>query len=319
MKPLRSHEIFGNWATLLLPINDDDTINYHQLADEIDMLISCGVNGIYSNGTAGEFYNQTEDEFDKIHLILAEKCNRAGMPFQIGCSHMSPKLSLERLSRSVELKPSAVQVILPDWFPPSMQEIVSFLKKMTDVAGAIGIVLYNPPHAKIQLKPEDFFTIKQAGITLAGCKVAGGDANWYAEMNRLVPELSLFIPGHLLATGLSHGAKGAYSNVACLNPAAAQFWYEMMLSDMEGALEQEKRIQLFMNKFIAPYIKTSGYSNQAVDKLLAAVGGWGDLSTRLRWPYKWIDQTVIPEIRNEGRRILPEFFNKNTTKQIKYE
>ncbi|HEY0668650.1 MAG TPA: hypothetical protein VGD22_10765, partial [Sphingobacteriaceae bacterium] len=86
-----------------------------------------------------------------------------------------------------------------------------------------------------------------------------------------------------------------------------------------GALEQEKRIQLFMNKFIAPYIKTSGYSNQAVDKLLAAVGGWADLSTRLCWPYKWIDQTVIPEIRKEGRKILPEFFNMNTTDQIKYE
>lgn len=311
MMPLKSQEIFGNWATLLLPVNDDDSINYNQLENEIDIIISCGVNGIYSNGTAGEFYNQTEDEFDKIHLILADKCNRAGMPFQIGCSHMSPKLSLERLRRSVELKPSAVQVILPDWFPPSMPEIINFLEKIVEVAGPIGVVLYNPPHAKKQLKPEDFFSIKKAGVSLAGCKVAGGDANWYAEMKRLVPELSVFVPGHSLATGISRGANGAYSNVACINPSVAQLWYEMMLTDMTKALELEKRIQLFMIKFIVPYIKIGGYSNQAVDKLLAAVGGWTDLSTRLRWPYKWINQADVPELRKGCKEILPEFFENN--------
>jgi 4-hydroxy-tetrahydrodipicolinate synthase len=47
------------------------------------------VSGIYSNGTAGEFYNQTEDEFDQISFLLAEKCNKVQMPFQIGCSHMN--------------------------------------------------------------------------------------------------------------------------------------------------------------------------------------------------------------------------------------
>ncbi len=33
------------------------------------------VNGIYSNGTAAEFYNQTEGEFDKISQLLVDKCN----------------------------------------------------------------------------------------------------------------------------------------------------------------------------------------------------------------------------------------------------
>ena len=85
MNPLKSEEIFGNWATLLLPINDDDTINYKKLEHEIDVLIGMRVNGIYSNGTAGEFYNQTEEEFDIVNTIFAEKCNASGMPFQIGC------------------------------------------------------------------------------------------------------------------------------------------------------------------------------------------------------------------------------------------
>ena len=59
MQPLNATEIIGNWATLLLPLNEDDSIDYSLLAEEIDLMIAFGVSGIYSNGTAGEFYNQT--------------------------------------------------------------------------------------------------------------------------------------------------------------------------------------------------------------------------------------------------------------------
>ncbi len=314
MEPLKSNEIRGNWATLLLPVEDDDSINFGKLELEIDTLISMKVSGIYSNGTAGEFYNLTEEEFDRISVLLAEKCNTAGMPFQIGCSHMSPKISLERVHRTVDLQPSAVQVIIPDWFPPNLAEIIAFLKVMNQAADPVGLVLYNPPHAKKRLSPQDFFRIKEAGVKLLGCKVAGGDASWYASMKELMPELSIFIPGHHLATGIRHGAHGAYSNVACLHPRVAQQWYETILTDMEKALELEKRIQIFMESFIMPYIQ-QGYSNQAADKLLAAVGGWAPIGTRLRWPYLGIRQEEAEIIKQNSGKILPEFFDPSSTEK----
>lgn len=311
MKSLKSKEIFGNWGTLLLPLNRDNSIDYVLLAEEIDTMIAMKVNGIYSNGTAGEFYNQTEIEFDQINQILAEKCTAAGMLFQIGCSHMSPIISMERLKRSIHWNPGAVQVILPDWFVPTMTEIIEFLKGMQKVAGKIGLVLYNPPHAKKRLLPSDFLQIKNAGINLVGCKVPGGDENWFRQMKEMVPELSVFIPGHHLATGIKLGAQGAYSNVACINPLAAQEWYECMLTDLEDALKLEERIQQFMLDHIVPFIQVGGYSNQAVDKLMAAAGGWTKMSSRLRWPYQWISENEVSRIRKIGINLLPEFFNKN--------
>ncbi len=308
MQPLKSREIVGNCATLLLPINDDESINYARLEAEIGLLISMGVNGIYSNGTAGEFYNQTEDEFDRVSELLATKCEAAGMPFQIGCSHMSPAISLERTKRVVALKPGAIQVILPDWSLPSMQEVVRFLSRLVEKADPVGIVLYNPPHAKKKLAPPDFHLIKSAGVSLTGCKVAGGDSIWFREMQHMAPELSLFIPGHHLATGIHYGAHGAYSNVACINPRVAQQWYETMLADLPQALELERRIQRFMTGHIAPYIQTMEYSNQAADKFLAAIGGWSEIGTRLRWPYKSIPEEDVAAVRKIGQQIIPEFF-----------
>src|SRR4051812_29615963 len=127
MQKLTADTLKGNWATLLLPINSDESIDFVRLADEIDYLIATGVDGIYSNGTAGEFYNQTEAEFDRINQLLSEKCMAGGMRFQIGASHPSPLISLQRVQRAVGWHPDALQIILPDWVVTTDSEQLEFL------------------------------------------------------------------------------------------------------------------------------------------------------------------------------------------------
>ncbi len=68
MKPLTSTQISGTWGTTLLPINKDESIDFGRLSQDLDYLLTSGVDGIYTNGTAGEFYAQTEERVrpDKI-------------------------------------------------------------------------------------------------------------------------------------------------------------------------------------------------------------------------------------------------------------
>lgn len=312
MKPLKWEGIKGNWATLILPINSDESIDYSLLAQEIDLLIDANVDGIYSNGSAGEFYNVTEEEFDKVSELLATKCNRASVDFQIGASHMSPILSIERLRRTVDLKPSAIQVILPDWFVTTDEESIIFLKKMEEEANGIGLVLYNPPHAKKNLTLQEIGVLKENVPGLIGVKVAGGDSDWYKMLNSITSELSVFIPGHHLATGIKSGCHGAYSNMACLNPVAAQNWYHNMVSgQLEQALELERRIVEFLDKYVTPLMITKGYSNMAMDKLLMQIGGWLKFNPKLRWPYKGVDLDTVAKIRPGAEKMLPEFFNSS--------
>ena len=257
MRPLKASEIRGNWATLLLPINEDESIDFARLSDEIDFLVAAGVNGIYSNGTAGEFSAQTEEEFDRIQSLLAEKCERANMPFQIGASHMSPLISLSRVKRAAALKPSAIQIILPDWFPPTDEEAVVFLQRVAEAADPVGLVLYNPPHAKRILTPETFGKLAAAVPSLVGAKVVGGDDAWYAAMRKHMSTLSVFVAGHALASGFARGGAGAYSNMACLHPVGAQLWYERK-TDLDEALHIEKGILTFMNTYILPLRQERG-------------------------------------------------------------
>ena len=117
MKAMKASEIRGNWSTLLSVWNSDGSLDLGRVDHEVDVLMDARVDGIYSNGTAGEFHAQTNEEFMAISTLLAMKCERNEMPFQLGISHMSAQISLERLIAAKRLKPAAFQVILPDWFP----------------------------------------------------------------------------------------------------------------------------------------------------------------------------------------------------------
>lgn len=307
MQKLTAATLKGNWATLFLPINSDESINYNKLADEIDYLVAAGVDGIYSNGTAGEFYNQTEAEFDKINRLLSEKCLAVSMRFQIGASHTSPIISLERVRRAVGLEPDAFQVILPDWVVATDSEQLEFLKRICYEAKEIPLVLCNPPQAKTVLKPKEYLKFKDDVPLLIGIKVLSGDMQWVEDMKRYASYLSIFVPGHFLASGVKSGiASGAYSNVACINPKAAQKWWELMQTNIDEALRIQKNILQFFSECISPFQK-QGYSNPALDKFLAAVGGWADIGTRLRWPYKSIDRKEVERVRIVLRKRVPEF------------
>ncbi|MEZ6190985.1 MAG: dihydrodipicolinate synthase family protein [Phycisphaerales bacterium] len=308
MDPLTADRIRGTWGTLLLPIDDNDAIDFARLSDEIDYLIDIGVDGIYSNGSAGELHNQDEDEFDHISSMLSGKCESAGVDYQLGASHMDPRISLSRARRAAAYKPGAIQVILPDWVPCSLAEAGDFLLRIAETVAPVGLVLYLPGHAKRAQSVENIGKLAQRVPSIVGLKVLGGDKAWYESMRQHAPHLSVFIPGHDLASGTQLGAHGSYSNVACLSPGGAMRWQKLMQMDMPAALELEGRIKKFMVEHIVPYRDQQGHSNTALDKLLAAVGGWGEVGTRLRWPYRGVPAPEADKLGPIARHMLPELF-----------
>lgn len=309
MSTVDSEKLKGIWGSIQLPFNSDESIDYSALETEIGILAKSGIRGIYSNGTAAEFFNQTEFEFDRINEMMANICNKYKKLFQIGVSHMSPILSIERIKRTKGLNPVAFQVILPDWLPLNFDESISFLDKIIGVADPIPVVLYNPGHAKTKLTPPDIKALFEKCPQLVGIKLSAGGSQWYNEMREINPDSLIFIQGHRLATGINEKvASGSYSNIACLDPIAAQKWYEIILEDIEEGLKIEKKIIQFFDHCILPFAK-QGYSDAALDKFLWAISGRKSTDTKLRWPYVSIDRSHLIESRNVAKKILPDFFN----------
>ena len=308
MRPCQAAEIRGTYATLLLPVEENDSIDFARLAEEISLLLNSGVDGIYAHGTAGEFYALSEDEFDRVNEVLAAACERADMPFQLGAAFPAPAVALQRVRRAATLRPSAIQVTLPDWYPPTLAESAAFLERAAEAADGVPLVLYNPPHAKKVLTPYELERICDRVPALVGVKVGGGDDAWHQAMTPLMQRISVFVPGHALATGIAHGAAGSYSNVACLQPEGAARWHRLMHNDMGRALSIERQIQDFMKQSILPFREREGFSNMALDKLLAAIGAWAPIGTRLRWPYRGIEEEEVGTLRISARREIPFLF-----------
>jgi dihydrodipicolinate synthase/N-acetylneuraminate lyase len=141
-----------------------------------------------------------------------------------------------------------------------------------------------------------------------GIKTAAGGDEWWKGMQTLVRRLSIFVPGHALASGWRSGATGSYSNVACLHPVFAKRWNQQIERDWQRAYELEGRIQLFLRDYIEPFRTRNGVPNQGLDKLLAAVGGWANVGLRLRWPYSWVSEEAVPPLQQAARQLIPEIF-----------
>lgn len=239
--------------------------------------------------------------------MVADRCRSAGMAFQLGASHPCGGTQLERIRDAVTLGPDAVQVILPDWLPLAGDEVERSVAAMVDAAGDVPLVLYNLPHAKTQVDPELLGRLAGMFPSLIGAKTAGGDADWYRRIREHAPATAVFVPGHDLATGRTHGAAGSYSNIACLNPTSAVAWWRQMADDPAGALDVERRIHAFQAEHIAP-LQRAGFTNPALDKALAAAGGWADIGARTRWPHSWVDDATVSRLAEGARAHVPELF-----------
>lgn len=301
----------GTWGTVLLPIADDESIDYTALGEEVEALGESGVDGVYTNGSAGEFYAQSEQEFDQIHNLVARICHACGLSFQIGVSHTGAQTTLDRIARAKDLGPTAFQIILPDWVPLSNEEAIRYLARIAEEASPVPLVLYNPPHAKRVLQADDFLQLSNAVPELVGLKVGDGDEGWYQSMQPVMSRLAVFVPGHRLALGVSRGAQGSYSNIACLHPKGAKRWAEQMKRDLPAALELQKRIEFFLEQHVLPLRSARWHCNHAFDKLLAAAGGWAKIGTRLRWPYQWFDPSLAYPLGVLAKQQLPELFEEN--------
>jgi dihydrodipicolinate synthase/N-acetylneuraminate lyase len=296
----------GTWGTVLLPIRPDDRIDFDLLGDELDVLLKAGLAGVYTCGTAGEFHALEEDEFDALSELVAEKSTRAGAAFQLGASHMSGQICLSRIRRARSLKPAAIQVILPDWVPLSATETRVAVERMVASADPVPIVLYNPPHAKTLCGPQQLADLASGLPGLVGVKVAGDDT-FYLRLHAEAPQLSIFAPGHQYAHARRLGAAGSYSNVACLEPHGALAWERQMEDDPDAADAFGLRVNSFLESHVMP-LKARGYSDTALDKALAAMGGWASIGTRVRWPYSSVPDEYVAFLTPLAHTALPELF-----------
>jgi len=87
-------------------------------------------------------------------------------------------------------------------------------------------------------------------------------------------------------------------------------WWAQITHGDPNALALERRLRAFLDGEIASLQRRFGYCNAALDKLLAALGGWAPIGTRMRWPYEGVPEAVVRDLHPIARDQLPSSSRK---------
>ena len=133
----------GIFTPNLVPFLDDGHVNETELRRMINWLIEKGVNGLYPNGSTGEFIRLSFEERKRVIQIVAEE-TRGRVPILAGAAEANLTLILEACKAYADLGCAAVSVTGPYYYKVSQESIEHFFRELAR-RSPIDIVLYNIP------------------------------------------------------------------------------------------------------------------------------------------------------------------------------
>ncbi|MBV1889218.1 MAG: dihydrodipicolinate synthase family protein, partial [Proteobacteria bacterium] len=308
MQPQSPQGLHGLWAPILPPFRENGELDRDAFSTDLDRLLDAGLNGIDDGGTRTEALDLTRAESQWVAETVAARCAIAGCPFQLGVASQDPDEARAQIASLSGLSPTAIAVVLPADLPPAHQDFISTIQSYAQAAGSVGIVLDHHPHPRLEFPPELAAPMREAAPNVIGVRVGLGTEDWYESWRKNSSGLSLIVPGHHHATGVQRGADGAYSTFALLSPQGARLIGELTLTDLPKALELEADLQFFLISHLLPLQIEEGYSCAALDKALAAAGGFCGGSSRLRSPHAWLSAEQVASLAESAKQELPWFF-----------
>lgn len=285
MLPLSRKNLDGVWAALIVPWNNDDTLDETRFKAECRAYGGTGVAGIYTGGTTGEFYAQDDGTFAHVARIACETGHDIGLPVQIGCTALSTRTARLRIAQAVAVGADAIQIAYPFWLELKFDEVLSFFRGIATEAGNTPLVLYHTSRCKRKLTPEEVGQLAHEVPTLIGMKDTGCDIATLSSMFALAPDLSIF-GGEDFLERVPAGGRGGYCSISGLNARFIVRYYELCRrGDLAAAQPYAEAVRRLLEEVCFPMVKEEGLWDSAVDRVMRMAGG-GNVGLRCQGPYR---------------------------------
>ncbi|MBR3643112.1 MAG: 4-hydroxy-tetrahydrodipicolinate synthase [Parasporobacterium sp.] len=268
---MKDIELKGIITPIVTPMNEDETVNYGELENQINRLIDGGVHGIFLYGTNGEGYILSNQE--KIDIIEAAVSFVAGrVPVYAGTGCVSTKDTVMLCRKAQELGADVLSVITP-WFAlASQQELYDHYAEIAKHVD-IPIVLYNiPARTGNKLLPETVRKLANDVDVIIGAKDSSGDWNnlkAYIDQTKDLDKRFYVLAGNdsLILKTLMEGGTGAIAGCSNVYPKLMSSIYNLFV---EGKVDEAAKAQEAINSFRAVF--KYGNPNTIVKKAVAMLG-----------------------------------------------
>jgi len=237
--------IAGIFVPNMVPLNDDGQINEPELRRYIDWLIASGVQGLYPNGSTGEFLRFTPEERQRIVKIVCEQAD-GKVPVLAGAAEANVRETLKACEIYANYGARAVAIVSPFYYRLSPESVYAYFREIARNT-PIDVTLYNIP---MFASPIDVPTLARLSEfpRVIGIKDSSGDVT---AMERMIHAVRPNRPDFVFLTGweaalvpmLMVGANGGTLATAGVVPEVTRRMFDLTRAgQIDQAMDLQRRM-----------------------------------------------------------------------------
>ncbi len=235
----------GIFTPMLVPLDGRGELNESEFRRFINWLIASGVNGLYPNGSTGEFTRLTAEERRRIVRIVCDEV-KGRVPVLAGAAEANVKETLAACELYHSYGATAVAIVSPFYYKLSSESVYAHFREIA-LHSPIDVTLYNIP---MFASPIDVPTLQRLAEfeRVTGIKDSTGDV---ALMMRMISAVRPNRPDFTFLTGwdcvlvpmLVAGADGGTNAASNVVPELMRRIYDLAAaSQFDAAMELQRRI-----------------------------------------------------------------------------
>ena len=268
----------GVYPVLITPMNEDYSVNYEGMKENVQYYLDLKVAGIIIVGSTGEFASLDDEEKEKIITQVSEQVKGSGTKLLVGIADERTDKIIE-YAKFVEEKGADGHLLINSFYmTPTEEEAFHQFKDVNDVVTKPIMMYNNPFTANVDLENETIYKIDKELDKVQYIKESTGDIR---KVRTLVEnsDLVMFCGSDDLAyESFAVGATGWVSVAANIAPKSATKLYQLM---KENKYEEAREL----NKDLLPlceFLEDSGKYVQIVKKAMDLKGLNGGPSRKPR-------------------------------------
>jgi dihydrodipicolinate synthase/N-acetylneuraminate lyase len=286
----------------MVPLDDRGNINEAELRRYVDWLMAKGVDGLYPNGSTGEFIRFTPEERRRIIKIVCEQA--AGrVPVLAGAAEANARETVSACEAYAGFGARAVAIVSPIYYRLSPESVHAYFREIA-LNSPIDVTLYNIP---MFASPIDLPTLQRLAEIerIVGIKDSSGDV---ALMMRMITAIRPQRPDFCFLTGwdavlvpmLLVGADGGTNATSGVVPELTRQLYQLTRA---GQIEPAVRVQYRLLELFDAML----YSADFPEGFRAAVELRGFSMGRSRQPLSPGQQSGREKLQKVLRCLMTDF------------
>ncbi|MDC0295257.1 dihydrodipicolinate synthase family protein [bacterium] len=166
-------KITGILTPNITPVDAAGRVDEDRLRGYVDWLIERGVDGLYPNGSTGEFVRFTADERRRIVQIVVEQTN-GRVPVLAGAAEANVKATIEACEAYGGMGVRAVAIVAPFYYRLSSEGVYAYFREIAENV-SVDVTLYNIPLFASPIDVETVVRLASEFSNVIGIKDSSGD------------------------------------------------------------------------------------------------------------------------------------------------